>query len=25
MSYHNISTYYNNVKKAVEILEEIIK
>lgn len=25
MSYHNISSYYNNVKKAVEILEEIIK
>ncbi|WP_016953387.1 HEPN domain-containing protein [Anabaena sp. PCC 7108] len=25
MSYQNISNYYNNVKKAVEILEEIIK
>jgi hypothetical protein len=25
MSYHNILNYYNNVKKAVEILEEIIK
>ncbi|BAZ84005.1 HEPN domain-containing protein [Dolichospermum compactum] len=25
MSYHNILSYYNNVKKAVEILEEIIK
>jgi len=25
MSYHNISNYYSNVKKAVEILEEIIK
>jgi hypothetical protein len=25
MSYHNILNYYNNVKKAVEILEEIIQ
>ncbi|MBS3027347.1 MAG: hypothetical protein HCA25_09695 [Dolichospermum sp. DET50] len=25
MSYHNISNYYKNVKKAVEILEEIIQ
>ena len=25
MSYHNILSYYNNVKKAVEILEETIK
>ncbi|MEH2255472.1 hypothetical protein [Nostoc sp.] len=25
MSYNNVSTWYKNVKKAVEILEEIIK